>query len=335
MSANRLGIIVGHLKGTSTLQVFEDEGVLDVAGSGETAPETKYRFTLDKNNGLLSRAQRTQYEANGFIIVKGIISNEELDHYAKRFDDIVRQRVHVPGLAKVKDVSVKDQESSTFVVNKLQDIFMDDELFAYCRHPKLLDYVENFTGPNIMAVNSMLINKPPDSGSLTSRHPLHQDLHYFPFRPADRVVCAWTAMESMNRDNGCLVVIPGSHKGALLEHDYPDWEGGVNIAYYGVKGACDVTSRRVFLQMDKGDTVFFHPILIHGSGANRSRGFRKAISCHYAASECDYIDVTGTTQVNIAKETMKMARIRGFLLENFEDAYRFRSQLVRGKRLTL
>ena len=44
----------------------------------------------------------------------------------------------------------------------------------YIGHPTVLDYVENFTGPNIMAMHSMLINKPPDSGKLTSRHPWHQ-----------------------------------------------------------------------------------------------------------------------------------------------------------------
>lgn len=62
------------------------------------------------------------------------------------------------------------------------------------------------------------------TGNLTSRHPLHQDLHYFPFRPADRIVCSWTAMEKVNRMNGCLVAIPGTHAGELLDHDYPDWE---------------------------------------------------------------------------------------------------------------
>ena len=69
-----------------------------------------------------------------------------------------------------------------------------------------------------------MINKPPDPGTQTSRHPLHQDLYYFPFRPANRIVCAWTAMEHIHRGNGCLVVLPGTHKGPLLEHGYPKWE---------------------------------------------------------------------------------------------------------------
>lgn len=61
-------------------------------------------------------------------------------------------------------------------------------------------------------------------GKKTSRHPLHQDLHYFPFRPSNSIVCAWTAMEHIDRDNGCLVVLPGTHRGPLKTHDYPQWE---------------------------------------------------------------------------------------------------------------
>lgn len=53
---------------------------------------------------------------------------------------------------------------------------------------------------------------------------MHQDLHYFPFRPADRIVCSWTAMERADKTNGCLVVQPGTHKEPLKPHAYPQWE---------------------------------------------------------------------------------------------------------------
>ena len=44
--------------------------------------------------------------------------------------------------------------------------------------------------------------------------------------------------------------------------------------YHGVKDF-DPNAPMVHLEMEKGDTVFFHPILIHGSGMNRTKGFRK------------------------------------------------------------
>ena len=47
--------------------------------------------------------------------------------------------------------------------------------------------------------------------------------------------------------------------------------------------------KRVHLEMEPGDTVFFHPLLLHGSGRNRSSGFRRAISAHYASAECRFL----------------------------------------------
>lgn len=140
---------------------------------------------------------------------------------------------------------------------------------------------------------------------------MHQDLQYFPFRPADYIICAWTAMERVHRGNGCLVIVPGSHKGKLLDHDYPKWEGGVNKAYYGIQNYDPSSMPRMHVEMEPGDTVFFHPLLIHGSGANRTDGFRKAISTHYAnGDKCNYINVEGTNQQLLADEIMDMAKKR-------------------------
>ena len=85
--------------------------------------------------------------------------------------------------------------------------------------------------------------------------------------------------------------------------------------YYGIQGLTDEDlEKRVHLEMECGDTVLFHPLLIHGSGANRTKGFRKAISCHYAAAECQTIDVKGTIQEKLAEEVLDVAR-RKFQVE--------------------
>jgi phytanoyl-CoA hydroxylase len=117
------------------------------------------------------------------------------------------------------------------------------------------------------------------------RHPLHQDLVYFPFRPADAVLGTWTALQPVNRENGCLVVVPGTHRGPLLEHQNVDWEY-VNAGYFGAKGA-GAQLERVHVECEPGDTILFHALLLHGSGQNRTQGFRRAISCHYASTQCE------------------------------------------------
>ncbi|XP_058883264.1 phytanoyl-CoA dioxygenase, peroxisomal isoform X2 [Acipenser ruthenus] len=238
----------------------------------------------------------------------------------------------------MRDVAISKSEflPDQSAVSKLQDFQEDQELFRYCTLPQILKYVECFTGPNIMAMHTMLINKPPDAGKKTSRHPMHQDLHYFPFRPADHIVCAWTAMERVDRSNGCLVVLPGTHKGTLKQHDYPDWEGGVNKMYHGIRDY-DPDQQRVHLVMEKGDTVFFHPLLIHGSGMNRTQGFRKAISCHYASSDCYYIDVKGTSQEIIEQEVKEIAQRKYNAGSDItlQDTWAVRGRLVKGQRTML
>ena len=135
------------------------------------------------------------------------------------------------------------------------------------------------------------------------------------------------------------MVIPGSHKGEFLKHSYPNWEGGVNKMYYGIQDFDIKNARLVHLEMEKGDTVFFHPILIHGSGANKTSGFRKAISCHYAASECEYFDVTGTIQEDFKNEVEKLAAKKFGLSKeekiDINDIWRLKSRVVHGERINL
>jgi phytanoyl-CoA hydroxylase len=174
-------------------------------------------------------------------------------------------------------------------IAKIQDYEQDPVLDSYTTHPRLLDCVERIVGHDVQTIHTMLINKPPN---VDGRHPLHQDLLYFPFRPADRIVASWTALERVTKENGCLVAVPGSHRGELLEHANPDWEW-VNGGYFGVKDVGDALERRVHLEMEPGDTVFFHPVLLHGSGRNRTQGFRRAISAHYTALDVEWAWNTG------------------------------------------
>jgi len=115
-------------------------------------------------------------------------------------------------------------------------------------------------------------------------------------------------MQHITRENGCLVVVPGSHRGGdVLEHGYPEWEAGANLGYVGILGLTpDV--KITHLQMDRGSTVFFHPMLFHGSGRNLSRAYRKAISCHFVSADCSVVDVAGTIQETEENGLRKLAR---------------------------
>lgn len=296
----------------------------------------------------MTREQKQFYEKNGYLVVKNVVPKYELDRFYERFKDICEKKVDSAEMTVMKDVSIAKSEFQTGVkaITKIQDFNGDPVLFDYCRYPAVVDIVRDLIAKpshTLLSMHTMLINKPPDNGKLTSRHPMHQDLQYFPFRPADFIACAWTAMERINRANGCLVVVPGTHKGELLPHGYPDWEGGVNKAYHGIQNY-DSKMPRLHVEMEAGDTVFFHPLLIHGSGANRTDGFRKAISCHYANDDmCRYVDVANTSQEELSKEILDIAKRRfarqGIKPEDvemsFADVWRVRSREVNGTRSNL
>jgi len=232
----------------------------------------------------LNQQQLDQYEKQGFLLIPGLIEEAGLVRYEKRFVDFASGEIEpLRDMKIMRDVMVVKgavaPPSTLHGINKMINFEDDPELYGYAREPLLLDCVRDLLGDDVYSISTNVFNKPP---GVDGRHPLHQDLRYFRIRPADGIVGVWTALGRADRETGCLAVLPGSHKGYLLEHADPDWEF-VNAGFYGV----DVdTDSRIHVEMARGDTLLFHPLLIHGSGSNTSGEFRRAISSHYASGEC-------------------------------------------------
>lgn len=287
-----------------------------------------YKYTV--GNGIFTDEQRDSYEENGYIMYRKLIADDYLDMCQQHFLKICDGQVETTGMTVMKDIILAKQGNvkGERLINKIQDFLYDDLFFEkYASHPEIVKVVKSIIGSNVTAIHSMLINKPPDSSFDFSRHPTHQDMHYFPFRPANHIVASWTAMETINEENGCLFAIPGSHKmNTLYPHIYPNIQ---NKLYHGVQGFDYVP--KMNLIMEKGDTVFFHPLVLHGSGPNLTKGFRKAISVHYADSNCHFIDVTGTTQESIAAEIEAVALKKTGMILKFADLWKHKSRIVCGQ----
>lgn len=238
--------------------------------------------------GELSTSQLADYHRQGFLVVPGLIPPTALDRYEQRFIDIALGAAPCDAPMNVmRDVMVVKgavtPRTELHGVNKLMNFEDDPVLYGYTQEPALLAAVRTIVGQDIYSISTNVFNKPPD---VDGRHPLHQDLRYFRIRPADKIVAAWTALSPATRESGCLTAVPGSHKGELLDHGNPDWEF-VNAGFFGIDSGGDGLSERSYIELERGDTVLFHPLLIHGSGRNRSDDFRRAISSHYASAECE------------------------------------------------
>nr|XP_044617785.1 phytanoyl-CoA dioxygenase, peroxisomal-like [Equus asinus] len=124
------------------------------------------QFQYTRDNSVLTLEQRQFYEDNGFLVIKKLVSDADIECFRNEFERICRKEVEPMRLVVMRDVTIAKSEyvPSEKMITKVQDFQEDEELFRYCTLPEVLKYVECFTGPNIMAMHTMLINKPPDSG---------------------------------------------------------------------------------------------------------------------------------------------------------------------------
>jgi phytanoyl-CoA hydroxylase len=135
-------------------------------------------------------------------------------------------------------------------------------------------------GPNVKAMQSMLFIKSEGKPGQA----WHQDEHFIPTR--DRSLTAvWIALDDATIDNGCLWVIPGSHKRGVL---YPDREQD-DTRFDCTREAFDfpyTDEDAVPVEIPAGAALFFNGYLLHRSLENSGkRGYRRAIVNHYMSAE--------------------------------------------------
>ncbi len=139
---------------------------------------------------------------------------------------------------------------------------------------RLLDIAEIFVGPDIALFASHYISKPPQVGQPVL---WHQDGAYWPLEPMN-VVTLWLAVDESVPENGCLRVIPGSHRGEL--HGLRRRDDTDNVL--GSESAADVDeSQAVDMVLAPGDVEVHHPKIMHGSNANTSPRRRCGLTIRY------------------------------------------------------
>ena len=152
------------------------------------------------------------------------------------------------------------------------------------------------------------------------------------------MVACWTALQPVNRKNGGLCIIPGSHKaaetGKILEHGYPKWSGPSNHLYVAIPDDIYMNARRkrIHLDMEPGDCVFFHGLTIHGSSANLSNRFRRSLCCHFMNSKlCGYEPFVRADRVEYGKlisGESKHSKFRTGM--TYREYFKFKSRQICG-----
>ena len=109
--------------------------------------------------------------------------------------------------------------------------------------------------------------------------PMHQDGQYWPIRPI--ATCTmWLAIDAADRDNGCLEVIPGSHKyGIHYKHQTEKRDDLVLNQSVNDQRICAMD--RAYIELEAGQLSLHDVFLVHGSRPNRSGRRRAGFTVRY------------------------------------------------------
>jgi len=151
--------------------------------------------------------------------------------------------------------------------------------YKLASNKELLDSVEALLGPNILLYNTSFVIKEPHSKAHIS---WHQDLTYWGFND-DKQVAAWIALSDATEENGCMHMIPGSHKGGQLPHRTT--KDSNNLLHHGqtIEGVSEEQSRCI--PLNAGEASLHHGWTMHTSYPNKSDDRRIGLTINYISTD--------------------------------------------------
>lgn len=142
-------------------------------------------------------------------------------------------------------------------------------------HPRVLDCMEQLIGPNILLKSTRVFYKFGNSDSFVG---WHQDGITEALKDA-HVPAIWLGLTSATAENGCLRVVPRSHRLGLIPHaDRPNPD---NLTTQGATAQVEIDAPQDVV-MQAGEMSLHHPLMLHASNPNRSSESRIGFSATYS-----------------------------------------------------
>lgn len=227
-----------------------------------------------------TREHLETYHRDGYVVVRNFFTQEEVEllyRIAVR-DDVLSKKSY-------------DRTDASGLKTKLALWYsLDDSLYSkFARSERIVNGVEQILGGRAAHYHSKLMQKEPKTGGAWE---WHQDYGYWyknnGFLFPD-MLSVLTALTPATRENGCLQMIRGSHKMGRVEHGFAGEQVGADMEK--VNEALKIMPLD-YLEMEAGDTAFFHCNTLHASAANLSDKPRWSIITAYnLASNKPYKDV--------------------------------------------
>ena len=231
---------------------------------------------------MLSAAQVQQFKRDGFLLGGRVVSDEQVDVLLEEMQRVIRDQDNKDVPQPVQIVNLFGREDAP--IWQIVNIFHASKPFRELMfNKKVIEEIAQLADAKQLRIWHDQIQYKPSAGG---GHSLwHQDAPYWStLTPNDEMVTAWIALDDVDVDNGCMRMMPGTHKwGDQIEylHKIKDFYNPPT-EYQGHK--LEVQMRPV----KKGHVHYHHSLTWHGSGENKSNRPRRAIALHYMTERCRY-----------------------------------------------
>jgi phytanoyl-CoA hydroxylase len=218
------------------------------------------------------------YNELGYAVARGVFAEDEVARLREHYMTLRRRGSYDKDLVGV-DATSRDPLKRYPRMAQMHR--WDDTSLRWLIDPRLRALLNDLLGGDPYAVQTMLYFKPAGARGQA----LHQDNFYLKAQPGN-CIAAWMALDRADEDNGCMLVVPGSHNWPILCTVKADTTVSFTDVTVPVPGAFDV----VPVVMEPGDVLFFNGSLVHGSLPNNTADrFRRALIGHYIQAEATQV----------------------------------------------
>lgn len=247
---------------------------------------------------MLSEGQIKEFDTNGFLKGGLVLGEDEVETLREELEKVMDGRsVKRPVLNR----NMRESESKLYdnmkmsvdeKVVQIVNIWMaSDAFYRHACHPVITEEIAQLCRTDTLRIwHDQVQYKPPLSGGPTG---WHQDHPLWPIIQPAELVSAWVALDDAVIENGCMWMVPGSHKWGNQIRNMaatPEFKPYAKDTGQLPEGAA---VEAVPFEIKKGQVGYHHCLTWHGSPHNRSAMKRRAIAVHYMPGYTRYEPVGG------------------------------------------
>jgi ectoine hydroxylase-related dioxygenase (phytanoyl-CoA dioxygenase family) len=223
---------------------------------------------------MLTATHLAQYRSDGYCVVKELLHPQEVEHFCET------ARKDLRASATSSDIMQKGDKDGNTTLLKMWYMAGDDLYGLVARDSRLVDMARQIIGDDIYIYSHKMTMKEPHEGGAWE---WHQDYGYWHDNKclAPDMLSIWIALDPSVKANGCLQVLPRSHRLGRLNHIRVDGQTVIDDEYLQ---AALRRFDRLYVEMDPGDALVFDCNLLHRSDANTDDRPRWGYIVSYNAS---------------------------------------------------